>query len=154
LWVRVPPWSITFFGVGAIRRGPKEAPIRRPSRLEKEIVLALVFSQSLGTLALLELRKIRTHKHAHTSYSVCTATSHDVSTAGSARSFRRSCDTHTHTRRRAHTRSFICCRCKKSTPAGLEPTRENPNRFRIYLLNHSDTAPYDNRVINKCILIS
>ena len=29
-----------------------------------------------------------------------------------------------------------------ATPAGLEPTREYPSRFRIYRLNHSATVSY------------
>ena len=30
---------------------------------------------------------------------------------------------------------------KKSTAAGFEPTRAEPNGFRVHLLSHSDTVP-------------
>jgi hypothetical protein len=32
---------------------------------------------------------------------------------------------------------------KLTTPAGLEPARENPNRFRVYRLNRSAKVSYD-----------
>ena len=31
---------------------------------------------------------------------------------------------------------------QKSVSAGLEPARAKPNRFQVYLLNHSDTMSY------------
>ena len=35
---------------------------------------------------------------------------------------------------------FLSKWISKTTPAGFEPTRAKPSRFRIYLLNHSDTV--------------
>ena len=33
-----------------------------------------------------------------------------------------------------------------ATPAGLEPARAMPNRFQVYLLNHSDTMSSSNTI--------
>ena len=34
-----------------------------------------------------------------------------------------------------------------SVSAGFEPARAKPNRFQVYLLNHSDTTPLKKKII-------
>ena len=41
-----------------------------------------------------------------------------------------------------------------TTSAGFEPARAKPNRFQVYLLNHSDTMSISNTIYTHIIFLS